>query len=269
MKLLTDISEYQEIIDRYNKKGVLSNDYLQKEANNLIGKKVLYADCKDHNAFLFVKKDIGMRMYYYINDVEDMPDFSAYVDLVTEILFRGELPHSELEYLSKCGFQLNVVRDMYGGVYKDLAYDIDFIKEVLVEKAQTLSDLQKACELFNNSFDKLSGDYITEDRYASLLDSGNILVAWSLDRTIFLGALHQTKEGSVNVIGHIAVNKEVRGQGVGKALVDAFVEWNKNSERAEKTRYQLWVQHNNEAAVNMYKKKGFKYLNKSTISLIK
>ena len=63
--------------------------------------------------------------------------------------------------------------------------------------------------------------------------------------------------------------KHARGKGVGKALVDAFVERNKNPEKMEKTRYQLWVQRQNEAAVKMYQNKGFKYINKSTISLIK
>ena len=63
--------------------------------------------------------------------------------------------------------------------------------------------------------------------------------------------------------------EHARGKGVGKALVDAFVERNQNPEKKEKTRYQLWVQRQNEAAVKMYQNKGFKYINKSTISLIK
>ena len=68
------------------------------------------------------------------------------------------------------------------------------------------------------------------------------------------------------MLGHVAVVENARGRGVGKALVDTFVEWNKDT---DKTRYQLWVQRQNKAAVNMYLNKGFKYVNKSTISLIK
>jgi len=48
--------------------------------------------------------------------------------------------------------------------------------------------------------------------------------------------------------------------------VESFIEQNMES---EKTRYQLWVQRQNEPAVNMYQSKGFKFINKSTISLIK
>ena len=36
-----------------------------------------------------------------------------------------------------------------------------------------------------------------------------------------------------------------------------------------KTRYSLWVQQKNEAAVKMYQSIGYKYAGKSTISLLK
>ena len=69
----------------------------------------------------------------------------------------------------------------------------------------------------------------------------------------------------------MAVVEKYRGQGVGQALLDTFVEWNSNiePELKPKSRYMLWVQAQNAAAVGMYQKKGFKYMNKSTISMIK
>ena len=269
MKKINDISEYNEIIERYRQKGVLSNDYLQATAPDLIIHDRLYADCHERNAFLFVRKDIGMRMYYYINDLTENADFSAYHDIVVEILFRGEAPKDELEYLSECGFRLNVIRDQYAGVYWDLAGNLDFVPDVIVEPAHTLLAVREACELFNDSFDRLSGDFIPESKYLSLLNSGNILLAWNADKSSILGALHQNKTGSVNVIGHVAVKKHARGHGVGKALVATFVEWNRNPDNPGKTRYGLWVQRRNEPAVRMYRNMGFKYINKSTISLIK
>lgn len=269
MKQLTNISEYNEIIERYCQKGCLSNDYIQQEAANLIVHDLLFVECYDQNAFIFVKKDVGMRMYYYINDIKEKADFSSYKDLVVEILFRSDMPKIEVEYLIQCGFHLNLVRDQYAGMYKDLAENVSYLQGIRVEKAQTLLAVKQACKLFNDSFDKLSGDFITESEYKNLLDSGGILIAWNTDKSRFLGALHQVKEGVVNVIGHVAVMKHARGHGVGKALVDAFVEMNKNPENTERTRYQLWVQRHNEAAVRIYQNKGFKYVNKSTISLIK
>ena len=269
MKLVANISEYQAIVEKYGQKGVRSNDYIQKDASDLIARETLYADCYDKNAFLFVKKDVGMRVYYYLNDLAELADFSQYSDLVTEILFRRELPQIEIEYFINCGFRVNLVRDQYAGMYKDLVYNCTLVPGVITELANNIDQVKTACELFNDSFDALSGDFIPESAYEGLLLSNSILIAWDIKKKTIYGALHQVKEGSVNVIGHVAVIKEARGRGVGKALIDTFVEWNKNNENTEKTRYQLWVQRQNEAAVKMYQNKGFKYINKSTISLIK
>lgn len=269
MKQLTNISEYNEIVARYRQNGCLSNDYIQQEVADLIIRDVLFAECYNQNAFLFVKKNVGMRVYYYINDIEEMVDFRNYNDLVIEILFRGDAPKEEIEYLSQCGFSVNLIRDQYAAMYKDLAENVSLAPGIVVDTAKTMQAVQMACELFNDSFDRLSGDFILESEYRNLLESESILVAWSEDKSSFLGALHQVKVGVVNVVGHIAVMKHARGKGVGKALIDAFVERNKNPEKTEKTRYQLWVQRQNEAAVKMYVNKGFKFLNKSTISLIK
>ena len=269
MKQVANISEYQAIVEKYGQKGVCSNDYIQKDASDLIACDKLFVDCYEKNAFLFVKKDVGMRLYYYINDLEETADFSQYNDLVTEILFRGELPQIEKEYFTKCGFRVNLVRDQYASMYKDLALNVALVPGVITELANNIDQVKTACELFNASFDALSGDFIPESAYEGLLLSNSILIAWDIEKKTIYGALHQVKEGSVNVIGHVAVIKEARGHGVGKALIDTFVEWNKNNENTEKTRYQLWVQRQNEAAVKMYQNKGFKYINKSTISLIK
>lgn len=269
MKLLTDISEYYGIIDRYDLGDVLSNDYLQHTAADMIMSERLYADCYDHNAFLFVKEEVGMRVYYYINDIGEKADFSTYRNLVTEIIFRGDWPEEEIEYLSRCGFRMNLIRDQYSGVYKDLAGNVAFVPGVRIEKARNMADVKKACDLFNDAFDHLSGNFITENEYPGLLDSGNILIAWNADRSCFLGALHQMKERAINVLAHVAVMKNARRQGVGRALLDAFVERNKNTEKTEKTRYMLWVQRQNEAAVRMYLNSGFRFINKSALSLIK
>ena len=119
--------------------------------------------------------------------------------------------------------------------------------------------------MFNDSFDHLSGDYISDDNYNDLLLNKQIIVAKD-DNGVLLGALHQTLDKGVAWISHVAVIPEARGKHVGQALLDEFIEKNYTT---EKQRYMFWVQQQNTVAVNMYEKKGFKYLNKSTISLIK
>lgn len=270
MKIINDYQEYSAIVAKYNLKSCLSNDYIQREAADLIINKALYADCYERNAFLFVKKDVVFRVYFYVNDQSELADFSGYNDLVIELLFRGEVPQDAIDFLKKCGFQQNIILDQYAATYKELAENIDDSHSVYVGKAQSLETVKRSCELFNKSFDRLSGDYMSANQYECLLASGGILAAWNNEnKQHFLGALHQTKNGNVNTIGHLVVMPHARGTGVSKALIDYFVESNKNPERTEKTRYQVWVRRDNVPAEKMYKKKGFKYINKSTISLIK
>lgn len=273
MKLskVNEFVRYQAIVDQYKRKGCLNNDYIYTEAADLIIHDKLYEYCGINNAFLFVVKDKCLRVYYYLNDLNETYCFDIEEDLVTEIIFRGNqgTPNEEIEYLSKCGFRLNLRRDQFGGVYKDLQTP-RLIGGVTVDKATTLDEVAFACELFNDSFDHYSGDFIAKDVYESLYTDGAIIIAKDFQGNI-AGALHQTVERGVAWISHVAVVENYRGQGVGQALLDTFVEWNSNIEPGlkPKSRYMLWVQAQNAAAVGMYQKKGFKYMNKSTISMIR
>ncbi len=273
MKLskVNELNRYQAIVGRYKRKGCLSNDFIYTEVADLIIHDKLYEYCGVSNAFLFVVKDKCLRVYYYLNNLNETYCFDIEEGLVAEIIFRGNMgtPNDEIEYLSKCGFRLNLRRDQYGGVYNDLQTP-RLIKGVTVDKAKTLEEVAFACELFNNSFDYYSGDYLAKEVYESLYTGGAILIAKDFQGYI-AGALHQTVERGVAWISHVAVVDYFRGQGVGQALLDTFVERNSNvdPQLKPKSRYMLWVQAQNTAAVGMYQKKGFKYMNKSTISMIK
>lgn len=265
MEQLTSIEQYDSIVECYRRPGCLANDYLQARAEGLIARGLLWAECCDDNAYLLEGKDGFYRLYYYLNDLDagDKPRFPG--DVVTEILYRSAVsyPDAEVAFLERMGFKPNLVRDQYAAVYQDLAPARDY-KEVTVRPALDLGEVQWACRLFNAMFDRYSGDFIPESACDALLADGSILVAVDLDGNT-LGALHQTIERNVAWISHVAVVPAARGHHVGAALLDAFVERNHTS---DKSRYMLWVQQQNNAAVAMYQKKGFTNLNKSTLSLI-
>ena len=266
MGQLTTIEQYNSIVERYRRPGCLSNDYLQVRAEGLVARGLLSAEWTDDNAYLLEGKDGFYRLYYYLNDLEldDKPQFPG--DVVTEILYRGSAryPEAEVTFLERMGFKPNLVRDQYAAVYQDLA-PAGENKEVTVRLALDMNEVQWACQLFNTTFDRYSGDFIPEESYGDLLAAGSILVAVDHNGNT-LGALHQTVERNVAWISHVAVVPAARGHHVGSALVDAFVECNRTS---DKGRYMLWVQQQNTAAVAMYKKKGFTSLGKSTLSLIR
>lgn len=268
LKKIETYSRYSEIVERYGQKGCASNDFIQREAADLVIHNLLYEYCGEKNAFVLVKKDEFYRVYYYINDYGEYLTIPEEI-LETEILFRGMIgePTEVVEYLERYGFKRHLVRDQYAAMYKDLQPTIPH-EEIIVQPALTLVGVQGAFELFNQYFDKYSGDYVGPEQYESLLSSGNVLIAWHKEgsEAQFLGALHQTVENNVAWISHVAVKETARGHHVGQALMDAFVERNMTS---EKSRYMLWVQKQNKPAVAMYEKKGFKYVGKSSLSMIK
>ena len=263
---ITDLLEYNSLIEKYSSIKLYSNDYLQAEVERFILDGVLYEYHAERNLFLFLKKEIGYRVYYYIGCETEIIDISTLDNLVIEILYRGDkfYPKAEIDYLLRCGFSINLIRDQYCGVHKDLE-KTTFYLNINIDYAQDLGEVERACLLFNESFDVLSGDYISPKSYDELYAKKEILIAKDLEGK-FLGALHQTIEKGVAWISHIAVDLESRGMHVGQALLDKFVQSNFTT---EKQRYMFWVQRQNEVAVRMYQKKGFKYLNKSTISMIK
>ena len=269
MEQLTGIQQYHDIVERYRRPGCLTNDYLQTRAGALIADGLLSADCHEQNAYLLERKDVCWRLYYYLNDLTvatpiNTPDGRP---AVVEILYRGEehFPNDEVAFLERMGFERNLVRDQYAAVYKDLTTTIGKTGDVVVRLAGELDEVAWACDLFNEVFDPYSGDFIPEADLPQLLHNGQIIVALDQQGTK-LGALHQTVERNVAWISHVAVLPAARGRHVGKSLLDAFIEGNHTS---DKSRYMLWVQQQNAPAVAMYRNRGFRYLNKSTLSLIK
>lgn len=270
-KIVKTYKEYQDLVSLYFTQKEYTNDYIQADVKYYISNNLLYEYHTNYNLFLFVEKEIsdgnkGYRVYYYISNTDEIADFSELTNLVVEIIYRGDgyFPQAEIDYLCKCGFSINLIRDQYYGIYKDLTRSSD-VDNIFVEYASNITEVENACNLFNSSFDVLSGDYIPERYHRQLLDNGLILIAKNKQGE-FLGALHQKIDKGIAWISHLAVLPEARGMHVGQALLDIFVN---NNYTSDKQRYMLWVQHQNNSAVMMYTKKGFRYLNKSTISLIK
>lgn len=256
--------QYISLVERYNRKCRLTNDYLQNEVTDLIIHDRLFAVCGQDNAMLLVQRDGFFRVYYYINNPEEilvMPEG----DFVTEILFRGEnAPEAEVQWLEKMNFRKNLIRDQYFAKYASLTPPVT-ISGLKIETATNIEDILWAINLFNASFDKWSGDYIPETMAELLIQEQAILITKDKDGNR-LGALQLETIKGVTWLNHVAVVEDARGKGVGIGLVEAYIE---RGHVDANSRYMLWVQRKNTPAVIMYQKKGFNYMNKSTLSMIK
>lgn len=256
--------QYVQLVGRYNRKGRLTNDYLHNEAVDLILQNRLSALCGENNVLLLVKKEGFKRLYYYINNLEENLSLSN-DEYVTEILFRGDTaPESEVNWLEGLGFKKNLIRDQYFAKYASLTPSI-LINGLKIELATEISDAEWAINLFNYSFDKWSGDFIPQTMAPLLIQEQAILIARDLNDNK-LGALHLETVKGVTWLHHVAVAENARGMGVGLGLVDAYI---KQGHVDDNSRYMLWAQRQNTPAVNLYKKKGFCPMNKSTLSMIK
>ena len=265
MNQINNIGEYQDIIARYGIRGCASNDYIQAEAAGLIAHGLLFAEYGANNAFIFVQKDGFCRVYYYINDFDEVINFGNN-ELVTEILFRGSIgePAQQVEYLEKCGFKRNLVRDQYFAKYSAFTAPIH-IEGVKIDFAETVEQVKWAIKLFNSSFDKWSGDFIPEAMAELLFLENGMLMATEEDGTL-MGALHLEKKLGCLWLNHVATLPEYRGRKIGRGLVEAYIE---QGHVDNNSRYAVWVQRQNTPAVKMYQNKGFTYSNKSTLSMIK
>ena len=261
---IKNFSEYSLLVDKFGIKGCTSNDYLQNEASVLIEEGKLYKLEGESNAYLLVEKDGFYRLYYYINDFSELPVFPNDI-LTTEIIYReasGE-PADEIVFLEKVGFHRHLTRDQYSGVYKNLI-TTDSPSNISIKFAEKKCEAVWAFNLFNQIFDKYTGDYNSPQIYPLIIKRKELILAYENENP--LGALHMEEHGSVASIAHIAVSEAARGKHVGKSLVDFFIMMNMVS---DKSRYMLWVQQQNAPAVSLYRNSGFIRTGKSSLSMIK
>ena len=256
--------QYVQLVEQFNRKGRFTNDYLQNEAADLIIHDRLFAICGQDNALLLVQKEGFYRLYYYINNIGELLELPE-SEFVTEILFRGEqAPEAEVKWLADMGFKKNLIRDQYFAKYSLLSTPIMLI-DAKIELAQTIEEVRWAVKLFNDSFDKWSGDFVSDDMCELLFAGQQVLVAKDMSGKLY-GALHFENRQGACWLNHVAVVSEARGKKIGRGLTEAYIE---QGHVDDNSRYMLWVQRQNVPAVNLYKKKGFARMNKSTLSMIK
>ena len=161
-------------------------------------------------------------------------------------------------------FRKNLIRDQYFAKYAFLTSP-EPVSGLKIVTATNIEDVLWAINLFNASFDKWSGDYIPKTMTGLLIQKQSVLMAKDFEGNR-LGALQLESLKGVTWLNHVAVVESARGKGCGLGLVEAYIE---RGHVNENSRYMLWVQRQNTPAVTMYQKKGFSYMNKSTLSMIR
>lgn len=267
MKQLTSLDELNKIVQTAFRKGCLTNNFILIDAYEaFIRENKLWLVADEDNAALLLDKEDFFQLYFYLNDLNKPIGLFVDKPVVMEILYRGhdKKPQQLIEYWSKLGFNEHLSRDNMLSSWSKLSIPEMPYENKLIKYAESEEELLFTKDLFDNALDKYTGDRLFEDELRSFLKNNNLLCAYY--KNDLAGVLQFEIKNKVVWLGHIAIHPDFRGKGIANALVNKYITSNKTGEN---TRYALWVIQDNMPAVNLYRKFGFVYGNKSTVSLLK
>jgi ribosomal protein S18 acetylase RimI-like enzyme len=266
MHLVENVSLVNDLVEKYFKKDTWSNNYmLQYEYVNHIQRKKLFYLQQDKNVYFFLDRDGFYRLYYFINEPEKYFTSLEKVPIVLEFLYRGEkyFPKTQQEFWFKSGFKSHLTRDCY--FLKNID-TFDYLSNncITIQIAQTNDEFQFVKKLIDQDLDLYTGDNLSLDEIRNFAKNECIFIAY-MDE-VPCGFLQAELKNNTFWLGHIVVDSKFRGKGIAKALVNHYI----NKGRIRKcNQFQLWVIQDNYLAVDLYKKSGFKYLNKSSYSMLR
>ena len=271
MQQLNTIEEAVAIIEQYGRGGqALTNNYmLQDELVSHIEKGRLYAVHEDENAALLLRKRGFYRMYYYLKALDSSFHLSTSEPVVQEILYRGgkKFPEQEVAYWKKNRFQQHLGRDCYfvkSDALDDSLTSMSLQKGIEIEPLQTESHLIETQGLIEDYLDLYTGDTLSLNELKEFADRNELFGVFAEGQ--LAGVLQAEFKNKTFWLGHMVVKEEYRGRKLSTLLLKHYFQ---EGLKLNCRQFQLWVINDNLPALSLYKKYGFQYLNKSTISLLK
>lgn len=267
MKAVSDINHLNEIVEKYFIRHTLTNSYvLIDEYKEYIQQQRLFYIANENNLILLIRKNGFYRLYYYINNINEHMLLDVSEPIVMEILYRGEkdVPHEAMKYWQNSGFKEHLTRDLMVASFQQLNMPSKVAEGVTLKHASTQEEITFTRDLLIKSLDAYTGDILTIEEVEQFAENKNIICAYCEDKPA--GALQFEIKNKVVWLGHIVVDSGYRGKGIANELVRKYITDNASQPN---TRYHLWVIRNNEGAVHLYRKFGFKYGNRSTVSMLK
>lgn len=244
---------------------VTNNYFLVDSYSKYIDEGRLYSITTESNACLFVKMGDYYKLYYYINNENELISLDNKCPYVMEILYRGESykPHRIIEYWQKCGFREHLTRDLMMASRDKLILPNVTLSNITIKYADNDQESLFAENLIESTFDKYTGDILSMAEIEMYIKKGNILCAY-IDG-VLSGILQFEIKNGIVWIGHLAVAEEFRGIGIANSLISRYIF--DNAAKSD-TKYQLWVVQGNKNARTMYEKFGFAFGNKSSLSML-
>jgi GNAT superfamily N-acetyltransferase len=266
MKLLEDISFLDGVFEQFIEQNTLTNNYMLKdEYLKHIENRNIYFDIDERNIFFYLKKSRFYRLYYFINESGKPYSFDYQIPIILEILYRGaqSFPKIHHDYWLQSGFKTHISRDCYFLKNTDLdEYSIQ--TTVNIKKAVSETEIFYIKKLIDENLDLYTGDILSLSEIRQFANTGLVYISYWMGEPC--GVLQADIKNNIFWLGHIVVDVPYRGKGISKDLVAYYLN---EGIQASCKQFQLWVIQDNLTAVSLYKKYGFKYLNKSSLSMLK
>lgn len=267
MKYIEHLDELNELIRSYFIRGTNTNCYFMAETFN--------KQIKDHklsfllsgdNLILLLDKTDFYQLYFYLNDLSTSLNLSINKPVVMEILYRDEKfkPLDIINYWYGQNFKQHLKRDNMIASLESINLPALLYSTIKIDYACLEKEVLFTEKLFRDSLDIYTGDLLSKDEINQFVFSRNILIAYYKEE--MAGALQFEVKNKIVWLSHLAIDQKFRGKGIAYELVRKFITDNQTELN---TKYQLWVIQDNVAAINLYRKFGFVYGNKSTTSLLK
>ena len=243
MEKINNFDELNGLISKHLKKGVYTNCFISKEEfEEEIKNETLFYHEYDGGLLLFRKMEDYIKMNFYINNPEIDLDIKFEEVVVTEIVCKPEFDCSKIiDLFKKNGMKLRLKRVRL--LKEDSNIDTTSSN---VEKVK-LKDYEKIVKLLRENFDKYIGCIPSEQKLKSDIESGNFYCY--IENGEILGILHIANKTNIK---HLAVDKEYRGRGIAKAILNTYL-----SDVGDGKKY-VWTGENNEAALSTYCSVGYK-----------
>jgi ribosomal protein S18 acetylase RimI-like enzyme len=269
MILLEDVAFLEDVFEKYFQKTTWSNNYMLKgEYVKHIESKKLFFSQEGSNIYFLLQKNGFYRLYYFINEPEKYFITSEKLPIVLEILYRGEenFPQKHHEFWQQSGFESHLTRDCYFLKIKEIKEikEFEFSEDLHIQNAASLDEIHYAKKLIDYELDLFTGDNLSLNEVSEFAKEECVYMAYSDGK--LCGFLQSEFKNNTFWLGHIVVDSTFRGKGIAKALVNHYINQGKDRKCNQ---FQLWVIKDNHVAVELYKKYGFTYLNKSTYSMLK
>lgn len=250
--LVKDTTEFNLLIKKYISKKYLNNgNRLIRDYRSLIEENSLYF-VENPNYILFYE-DCGdfYNLYYFVDREHDhvnLEDVKCNKPIVfDEVIKNGDESSKVIKYFLSLGFKKYLTRN-----YRELKLGEKHFKLPEEVEFAFVDEVDLICNLQDSHIDKYTGNILPKKNMLRAIENKLVLSVKDKGKTV--GYLRFLKEKKTVSLEGIVVDRDYRGSGLAKKLVEYFISY---FSADDYKKIVLWVRNDNLGAEKLYDYFGF------------